>query len=351
MYIMNSLRKAKGLLKILAVVLASVLLLTSCGGAKGAGGKGDGKVSVVTTIFPLYDWTREVAGDAGNSGDVDVSMLLDSGVDLHSYQPTAEDIEKIMSCDVFVYVGGESDEWVDDVLEKAVNKDMVVVDLLEVLKDDVVAEETKEGMQEEHGREHEEGEEHEGEEDHEHEDGEPETDEHVWLSLRNAKSAVTAISEAVSKADPGNADIYKENAGAYSEKLDALDKEYEEATGGAKKKTIVVADRFPFRYMTEDYGIDYYAAFPGCSAETEASFETVRFLAEKCDELGLKSILKIDGSTNSIAETVRKNTKSKDQKLLTLDSMQSSTSKDAEEGKTYLKVMEEDLKVLKEALE
>ncbi len=306
------------------------------------------KMSIVTTIFPEYDWVKAILGDEADRADI--TMLLDNGVDLHSYQPTAEDILKISTCDVFIYVGGESDEWVEDALKEAVNKDMKVINLLDVLGDKVKEEEIVEGMEADHDHEHEHGDEDHDEDEHEHEGEEHDEDEHVWLSLRNAQILCDKIAETLEQTDPEYADTYKKNADEYKQKLDALDKEYEAAVASAAKKTLLFGDRFPFRYMTDDYGLDYYAAFAGCSAETEASFETVIFLAEKTDELGLNSIMTIEGTDKRIAETVRDNTQDKAQQILTLDSMQGTTSEDVSGGTTYISVMTDNLTVLKEAL-
>ena len=303
-----------------------------------------GDVKVVTTIFPIYDWVREVAQD---DADVNLDLLLDNGVDLHSYQPTAKDIMDISDCDVFVYVGGESDDWVDDVLEKANNKDMIVLNLLDILGAQAKKEEVKEGMQEddhEHEEEHE-----EGEEEHDHE-GEAEYDEHVWLSLKNVSLFVDKIADALSQKDSQHAESYKANAAAYDAKITALSEQYQAAVDAGKTKTLLFGDRFPFRYLTDDYGLDYYAAFVGCSAETEASFETITFLADKVDELGLKSIMQIETSDGAIAKTIVDNTKTKDQEILTLDSIQGVTAERIKAGESYLGIMESNLEVLKKAL-
>ncbi len=301
------------------------------------------KLSIVTTIFPEYDWVRAVLGDKADNAEV--TMLLDNGVDLHSYQPTADDIVKISDCDLFLYVGGESDGWVDDALKNATNKNMKVINLLDVLGDSVKTEEVVEGMQEtEHDHDH----------DHSKEvstfEDEEEKDEHVWLSLKNAEVLVNAISKSLQELDPDNKDTYAANAAAYIEKLSALDGEYQAAVDAATYKTVVFGDRFPFRYLVDDYGLRYYAAFVGCSAETEASFETVSFLAKKVDELKLPCVLTIEGAQHKIAETIVRNTAEKNQKVLTMDSLQSTSSKDVANGTTYLSVMEKNLSVLKEAL-
>ncbi len=300
------------------------------------------KINVVTTIFPVYDWAREIVGDSDN---VEITMLLDNGVDLHSYQPTAQDIMKVATCDVFAYVGGESDEWVGDALAEAVNPDMVAVNLVEAMGEDIKMEEIVEGMEHEHeDEEHEdEGEEH----DHEHED---EVDEHVWLSLRNARKLVKALAVALGEADPANAANYAASADAYAEKLAALDAEYAAAREAAEFDTVLFGDRFPFRYLVDDYGLNYYAAFSGCSAESEASFETIAFLAGKVDALGLTTVLTIEGDNHRIAETIIGNTRAKDARVLAMDSLQGTTGEDVKNGATYLGVMEANLEVLKQAL-
>ncbi len=319
------------LLKRAAALLLTLLLAAaaaSCGASRESGEK---TIRVVTTLFPLYDWVKEIAGD---DDCVAVTALLDNGVDLHSYQPTADDIITISTCDVFVYVGGESDEWVDDVLKSADNRKMTVVDLMDVLGDRVKAEEHVEGMQ---------SEEEEAEE-------EEEEDEHVWLSLRNAAICCRAVADALGEVDAQHKSGYDANADAYIARLNALDARYRETVAAAPVKTLLFADRFPFRYLVEDYGLSYYAAFAGCSAESEASFETVAFLAGKVDELGLTAILQIEGADGKLAETVKQQTRAKDQKILTLDSLQSVTGDRAAEGATYLSVMEDNLAVLADAL-
>lgn len=317
--------------KITALLLALMMLagvLAGCGKPQDTGKAG--KLKVVTTIFPEYDWVRAILGDKAENAEV--TMLLDNGVDLHSYQPTADDIVKISDCDLFIYVGGESDEWVEDALRNAANGNMKVINLLEVLGDSVKTEEIVEGMQEE---------------EYEYEE---EADEHVWLSLKNAKMLVRVISKALQELDPNNKDIYAANADAYVKKLSALDAEYQTAVDAASNKTILFGDRFPFRYLVDDYGLHYYAAFVGCSAETEAGFETISFLAKRVDEWKLPCVLTIEGAQHKIAETVVRNTTAKNQRVLTMDSMQSTTSKDVKNGTTYLSVMEKNLSVLKEAL-
>ena len=322
--------------KLLSVLLAVMMLTGVLSGCGTVSNDNSDTLSVVTTIFPEYDWVTNILGD--NPAQADVTMLLDNGVDLHSYQPTADDIIKVSQCDLFIYVGGESDEWVEDALKEAANKDMIVINLLDVLGDAVKEEEVVDGMEAEEAEEAEEEE-------------EVEYDEHVWLSLKNAVTLVGAIKDALVKLDADHADTYIANADAYVEQLNTLDRSYQFVADNAKNKTVLFGDRFPFRYLTDDYGLTYYAAFVGCSAESEASFETIAFLAGKVDELGLPAVLTLEGTEHKIAETVVATTKAKDAQIMAMDSMQSTTSEDVKNGATYLSIMEKNLDVLNSALQ
>lgn len=294
----------------------------------------EGTYSVVCTIFPEYDWAREVLGE--QSENYQMTLLLDNGIDLHSYQPTAEDIAKIAACDLFIYVGGESDDWVESALKETANPDIQVINLLEVLGDSAKEEETVEGMEAE---------------EEETEEEETEYDEHVWLSLKNAQVFVAAITDSLKIIDEEHAQTYQENCDAYCARLAELDLAYETAVSEAGGRTLLFGDRFPFRYLTDDYGLEYYAAFAGCSAETEASFETTVFLSKKVDELGLSHVCVIEGSDQKLAQTIIDNTAKKDQDILEFDSLQSTTSRDVAEGVTYVSVMEQNLEILKKALD
>ena len=334
-------KKLKRIFAVFFCLLLAAGILGGCGKAEfssisapSASQSGNKPLKIVTTIFPEYDWVREILGDKADHAEV--TMLLDNGVDLHSYQPTADDIIKISDCDLFIYVGGESDGWVEDALKEATNKEMQVINLLDVLGEQVKEEEVVEGM--------------EAEEEESEDEDEPEYDEHVWLSLKNAETLCNAITDALEEIDPANKDAYATNAASYLEKLAALDGEYQTVVDNAARKTVLFGDRFPFRYLVDDYGLSYYAAFAGCSAETEASFETISFLAGKVDELRLPCVLTIEGAQHKIAETIVQNTAEKNQSILTLDSMQSTTSTDVANGTTYLSVMESNLDVLKQAL-
>nr|WP_314757639.1 metal ABC transporter substrate-binding protein [uncultured Lachnoanaerobaculum sp.] len=298
------------------------------------------KLSIVTTIFPAYDWVKQVVGDNKN---VEISFLIDKGVDLHSYQASAADIAKITDSDLFVYVGGESDDWAEDIIKE--NPNLKYINMVDSIGEAALAEELVEGMQDEEEHDNE-SEEHANEEG-EHEDGEEEIDEHVWLSIKNAETIVSAIEAKLAEIDPDNKAEYEKNANDYLAKLDELDKEYKDTLSSIQNKTIIVGDRFPFRYLVNEYGIKYYAAFKGCDAGSEASFETVKFLANKMDELNMTDIFIIDGSKGDLAKTIVDNTKDKNAKVLVLDSMQSTKSSD---NASYLDIMKKNLEVLKEVL-
>lgn len=349
----NISKKIKIIMDAVAVIIMLAVINTSLFAKEKKNDKKSNsqKLSIVTTIFPEYDWVRQLLGDKTDSADL--TLLLGNGVDLHSYQPSIQDVAKISAADIFIYVGGESDGWVDDALKNKKNKDMVILNLMDILGDNVKEEEIVEGMEaeeededeEEHEHHHEEGEEHH----HHHDEDEVEYDEHVWLSLRNTKVICQAITEALCQKDSANSTGYKKNLSSYIAQLDELDKAYSTAIKAASKNTLIFGDRFPFRYLVDDYDLNYYAAFVGCSAETEASFKTVIFLANKMDELDSNYIFKIESGDGKLSKTIIQNSGKKNAKILTLDSMQSVTSKQAQTT-TYLKIMNENLNVLKEGL-
>lgn len=312
--------------RVLSLALAFVMLfsLAACSGAARRA-----RVQIVTTSFPLYDWTRNIVGDTEG---VEITWLMDSGVDPHSFQPTTKDLVFVSDCDVFVYVGGESEAWADDAVSSMKNENALVVKLLDGLQEAALAEEDVPGAEPEH-----------------EEEEEGALDEHIWMSLRAAQSCVDLICDALCEADSANDDLYRMNADDYKARLAALDQAYTEAVASSELHTILVADRFPFRYLAEDYDLNYFAAFAGCSAETEASFQTVLGLSQKADELGLPVILVTENSTGDIADAVSEGSQS-EPVIRTLDSLQSVTAEIADGGVTYLSVMESNLEVLKEAL-
>ena len=310
---------------LMALVLACSFLTAACEAAA--------PLRIVCTTFPQYDWTRQLLGDRAD--DVELTLLLDNGIDLHNYQPTADDIIKIARSDLFIYVGGESDAWVNDLLETSQNSHVKALSMLACV--DAKEEEAVEGMQEEA---HECGHAHHG----------AEYDEHVWLSLRNAKTITRAIADALCEADPAHAETYRANADAYIAQLAELDAQYADMVRHAARTAILFADRFPYRYLADDYGLTYYAAFAGCSAETEASFKTIAFLAKKVDELNLPAVLAIEGGNHAIAETVVASTQAKNQVILSMNSLQSMTEADVQRGESYLSVMTQNLAILTQAL-
>lgn len=306
--------------KLLTLFLCLALLAGLCAGCGGPE-KSDARVKIVATSFPVCDWVRSVAGDVPG---VEITWLMDSGVDPHSFQPSVDDLLKVTSSDVFVFVGGESDAWTEDAVTN-MDPDAYALPLLMAAGLAAVEEEDDPGV----------------------------PDEHIWMSLRNAQVCVQAIADVLADCDPDYADDYRANAESYIGQLRQLDQDYATVVADSAKHAIVVADRFPFRCLTEEYGLEYYAAFSGCSAETEASFQTVLHLAQHVQELGLDVILVTENGDGSIAEavaeTVGENTGT-EPAVRTLDSLQSVTAEIAADGVTYLSIMQKNLDVLKEAL-
>lgn len=313
----------------IAPVLMCLMLFSGC--ASGGNNTNSDKLNIVCTNFPQYDWVKEITRGSDN---VNITLLDDNGTDYHSYQPSTDDIVNILSCDVFIYVGGESDKWVEDTLKNSDNNEnMRVVRLADMINGDLLDE--PEVLESEH--------------EHENE-SEESFDEHVWLSVKNAVAFCNGIADIISESDDSNADIYKKNAEEYISKLNSMDSEFEEKLLNSKRNSVLFADRFPFVYLMEDYDIDYDAAFPGCSSETDASFETVVSLAKEIDDQELPYVITIENSDCNIADAIISNTKYKNQQILTLDSMQIVKNEDIEKGKTYLSIMEKNLDVLMEAL-
>lgn len=337
-----------------AIIVATLFALVACGDTSKNNTTKENKLSVVTTIYPEFSWTKSILGNQADS--VKLELLMKNGVDLHSYKPTAHDVAKIASADMVIYVGGESDEWIKDALAASPKKGRIEINLMDVLGDRVKAEEIVEGMQAEEEHEHNKVAEpaevtHKDEHEHHHHDEEVENDEHVWLSLKNAEIIVKKIAEELSKLDAAHAIIYKQNTDAYVAQIQSLNAEYRETVEKAVRKTVLFGDRFPFRYLVDDYSIKYYAAFVGCSAESEASFETIAFLAGKMDAESLPVIFTIENSNGKIAKAVLvASKKSQNAQILILNSMQSVTEKQIAEGIDYLSLMKSNLDVLKKAL-
>lgn len=318
---------------IYCVLFMGILTLTGCGNTKDKDvTEKEETKKIICSTFPQYDWVRAVLGE--NNDNFSVSLLMENGGDLHNYQPTAGDMIRISDCDLFIFVGGESDAWVEGAIKESMNQNQKSLKLMDLLGENLKEEEHIEGMEEEQEEEHE----------------ETEYDEHVWLSLSNAQIMVEKIADVIGTMDTTHAEQYHENAKTYCNQLEDLNNRYKEVVSQSDRKVLLFGDRFPFRYLIEDYGISYYAAFDGCSAETEASFETVAFLSEKIKEHKLSSVLVLENSDKKVADAIIANTDTKDQKILVINSLQSVTKEEIDQGRTYISTMEENLEILKQAL-
>ncbi|HCU56199.1 MAG TPA: zinc ABC transporter substrate-binding protein [Clostridiales bacterium] len=324
--------------KSITLIVLVIMLFAVFAAFTGCDMQEDDRLQIVVTIFPEYDWVMNVVGKDADWANV--TLLLDSGVDLHSYQPSVSDMVSISKADLFIFIGGESDDWVPDALKNTTNKKMHKMNLLSLLGSTAKEEQAVQGMQEEK-EEHEQG---------GHEDEATEYDEHVWLSLKNASYYVGLIRDELSAIDPDHAEVYAANAASYIGQLTALDGQYQEMVSAASRKTVLFGDRFPFRYLTDDYGLTACAAFSGCSAAANASVDTIVKLAELVDRYELKVIFKLESSDGSIAKSIKNATRNKNQQILVLDSLQSSTKKEYAAGRTYLAVMNSNLQALTTAL-
>ena len=312
--------------RFLSIIICILMMLSCLCGCEEYVAPEDKRLTIVTATFTEYDWVMNILGE--EAAYANVRLLVGGGVDVHSYQPSASDIIAISECDILVYMRGSSTEWIYEAAMMSNGGERITLNLMEKLDGSLLALAGHEG--------------------HNHE---VEYDEHAWLSLKNAAKCCDIIAEALGNKDKGYARTYRKNADEYISKLEDLDKEYQSVVDSSETKTLIFADRFPFRYLTNDYGIKYYSAFDGCSAESEADFETITTLADKVDKQSVSVVLTIDGSTEEIAETVIKNTKSKNQEILTLNSLQSVTEKQIKRKKiSYLSAMEDNLEVISKAL-
>jgi zinc transport system substrate-binding protein len=309
----------------LCVLLSFAMVLPARG--RRDPGKTEGTLRVVTTIFPPYDFVRSITGDK-----VSLTMLLPPGAESHSFEPTPQDIIRVQNCDVFIYVGGESDAWVETILESIDTSRMEIITLMDCVE--VVEELIVEGMQDEEESEH----------DHEEE---AEYDEHVWTSPRNAQLIVQKIAGVLEQRDASNAAAYRQNTAAYLNQLTDLDAAFQTMISGAKRNTLVFGDRFPFRYFADAYGLDYFAAFPGCSTETEASAATVAFLVNKVRAEQIPVVFHIELSNEKIADTICEETGAK--KLL-LHAVHNVSKREFDGGATYYDLMSGNVRSLREAL-
>ena len=311
-----------------ALIMAIPVLFTSCGAYVNT--PSDDRLSVVATIFPQYDFAAQIGGDK-----IKLKMLTTPGGESHSYEPTPQDIKAVRDCDIFICAGGESDIWYNTVLKSLNSENVTVISLMECVGDRLKEEEITEGMR--------------GEKytlaDSEEE--ETEYDEHVWTSLINAQIISQKIGDTMSLLDEKNADFYKENTEAYIKSLGELDEKYRAAVEKAENKTLVFGDRFPFRYLFDDYGLNYYAAFPGCSTDSDVSAKTMLFLINKINEEKLPAVYYIEFSARRIADTISDETKAEP---LLFHSCHTISKSDFENGVTYLSLMEQNLENLKRGL-
>ncbi len=331
----------KILLGILAAAVA-VFPLAGCGSTassaaqpvvpSASSAQSESRLKIVTTIFPQYDFAREITG-----GKADVTILLPPGAESHTYEPAPQDIIAIQNADLFVFVGGEGDVWIDDILDSMGDKAPQTLKLMDCVT--TVEEELVEGMESEHEDE---------DEDHgEDADEEVEYDEHVWTSPANAIQIVRSMTETISAQDAANAEAYAKNADAYIQKLTALDQDFAEVVKTAARKTIIVGDRFPFRYFADEFGLDYYAAFAGCSSETEASAATVAFLTDKVRAENIPAVLYIEFSNHKIADSIAEATGAK---TLLLHSCHNVSKAEMQSGASYLSLMQANVETLRQAL-
>lgn len=325
-----------------SLLFLTLFTFTACGNSTKTETISDDKINVISVNFPGYDFAREIAGE-----NINLTLLLPPGSESHSFEPTPQDIIKIQNCDIFIYAGGESDSWVKGVLGSMKDNNIKILAMMDMVA--AVEEEIKEGMEEPEENEHSHKHEHEEAHKHEHDEHEEEAeyDEHVWTSPVNAAAIVKKISNALCEADETNAAIYKEKTAVYVDKLQALDSAFREITKNAKRKTLIFGDRFPFRYFVEEYGLDYYAAFPGCSTETEASAKTVAFLIDKVKQEKIPVVFNIEFSNGKIAKTICENTGAKN---LLLHSCHNISSDEFKRGESYISLMTGNTVNLKEAL-
>lgn len=319
----------KYFMRAVSAVLIFIMITPVLSGCAGTVRRDYNKISVITTIFAPYDFVRQIAGER-----VELKMLLSPGSEAHSYEPSPQDIISIRECDVFIYVGGENDAWVDTILESVDTSDKIIIRLLECV-DSLCEEEEIEGMEvhEHHGHEEEE---------------EAEWDEHVWTSPVNAMSICESIENALGTKDPENAEYYREKLAEYNAALEELDETFRDIVADGKRDTIVFGDRFPARYFVEEYGLEYFAAFPGCASQSEASAATVAFLIDKVRDEKIPVVFKIELSNGNIAETIAADTGAK---VLTFNTCHNLSKDDFENGATYLSLMYRNAEALKEALD
>lgn len=318
----------KKILKLLFVttLIFSIVGLTGCNN-----NENDSKLTIISTSFPGYDFARAITKDAT---DTSVRMLLKPGAETHDFEPTPKDIKDIKNSDIFIYVGGDSDEWIEDILDDIdTNKTKIIklMDLVNLKKEEVI-----EGMEE-----------HEEEHHHDDDEEEVEYDEHVWTSPSNAITIINKIKDEIIKIDNDNKSTYEENTKNYTNEINNISKEIKNVVDNSKRKELIFADRFPLRYFVDEYNLTYYAAFPGCSEQTEASAKTIAFLINKVKEDNVPVVFHIELSNGKIANAISKETNAK---VLEFNAAHNISQSDFDAGVTYTDIMRKNISVLKEAL-
>lgn len=326
--------------KILSIIISAAMIFGMLAGCGGGEQEDSDKVSIVATVFPQYDFARQIAGDRA-----EITLLLKPGMEAHSYEPTPKDIIKIAHCDLFLNVGGESESWLDSVIDSVDNDQMYIVSAMSCVEN--IEEEHSEGMTAK-GHEHDEDCEEEHDHEHEHSDEEEaEYDEHVWTSPMNAIEIVNDIAYALCEIDPENAEYYSANASEYIAQLSELDSKFRQIAANSERNTLIFGDRFPLLYFIKEYGLNYYAAFPGCASETEPSAATVAFLIDKVEKENIPVIFYIELSNHKVADAIAECTGTKAMQFNTCHNI---SADDFEAGETYLSLMTANLEVLEEAL-
>ena len=324
----------------LFLTLALTLSLAAC--AAPGEKADDGKIQIVATLFPYYDFARAIAGDRA-----DVTLLLSPGREAHSFEPTPLDAVTISEADVFLYNGGEGEYWVEEMLDAAGEHIAVKARMMDYV--DALGEEFSEGMQgaDEHGHDHDHDDHDHDHEEDEHDSDEIEYDEHIWTSPKNAAILCRAVCDAICKADPANEDFYRANCDDYCAQIEALDARFADLCESAPRKLLVFADRFPMLYFCREYGLDYRAAFHGCSGDTEPSLATIKFLIDKVEDEDIPVVYTIDFGTKKVAGVVSECTGAA---IETLYSMQTVSRADFDAGETYLTLMERNFEALRKGL-
>lgn len=305
----------------LLTAVATALCLCSCASQNEADNKDSQKLKIISTVFPPYDLARQIAGD-----NADISILLPPGSESHTYEPTAKEILEIQNCDIFLYIGGENEQWAEKIISSNKSDSVKTVKLIDCVKTLEEAELHEEEHHEEHSHE---------------------TDEHIWTSPKNEQLMLTAVYDAICEADPENKAVYTKNKDSYNEQLTELDKAYKEAVGNAKNKTIIMADKFPFRYLAEEYGLDFYAAFSSCSDESEPSAAAMTSLISKIKERNIPVVYYLEFSSTKVADTLCSETGASS---LMLHSCHNVSKEDLDKGVTYVDLMKQNLENLKTAL-